>query len=414
MTNFKTDILEIFKGWLKIAGPLEDVILIVLIFLFAWIIHLIFKRVILKITAKLIRKSKLRFDDYILESKALDRLTLLVPILFIYNALLLFPFLEKFVVSIGEVLIVFVIVRVITALTLGLNEYYSTLDIAKVRPIKGYVQILNLFIYLIASIFIIASLTGKSPWALLGGLGALTAVLLLIFRDTILSFVASIQIASNDLVHVGDWIEMPKFGADGAVIDIALHTIKVQNWDKTITTIPTYKLIEESFKNWRGMQETGGRRIKRSLFIDLNSISFCDDEMLKRFESINLLKEYLKQKKEELIAFNKKHGLDNTEIVNRRRLTNVGTFRKYVEFYIERHPRVHKGLTRMVRQLAPGQSGLPLEIYCFTDTVVWLEYEAIQSDMFDHILSVVPEFGLRVYQQPAGSDMSRIQFFNQD
>lgn len=259
---------------------------------------------------------------------------------------------------------------------------------------------------MVAVIFIIALLTGESPWELLAGLGALTAVLLLIFRDTILSFVASLQIASNDLVHVGDWIEMPKYGADGDVIDIALHTIKVQNWDKTITVIPTYKLIEESFKNWRGMTAAGGRRIKRAIHIDLNTIEFCTDEMLDRFEKIRLIADYIQNKRTEISNDPKNKENEN---INKRRLTNIGTFRIYIEKYIQSHPKIHKDLTCMVRQLAPTAQGLPLEIYMFTNDTAWVNYEAIQSDIFDHILAIISEFGLRVYQQPAGHDMARIQ-----
>ncbi len=398
------------QQWLEGLGPWRNAVLVGLIFLIGFIIHLLLKRVILKLAESLIRRSRVRFDDYILESRVFDKLSLLIPVLIIYNALLLFKSYQGIIHAVGEIVIVFIIARSITALTSGFSNYYSTLDIAKQRPIKGYVQIVNLFVYLIAFIFVLASLTGKSPWALLGGLGALTAVLLLIFRDTILSFVASIQIASNDLVHVGDWIEMPKYGADGDVIDIALHTVQVQNWDKTISVIPTYKLVEEGFKNWRGMTMAGGRRIKRSLFIDLNSIRFCDEALLQRFEKIRLIRDYLSEKRKELSEHNAKHNIDDTEIVNRRRLTNIGTFRKYVEIYIKNHPRIRQDLTCMVRQLAPGATGLPLEIYMFTNTTAWVEYEAIQADIFDHILAVVPEFDLHIYQQPSGQDMNRIQF----
>ncbi len=397
------------REWLGEYAAFGNLFFLILTIIIAGLVYLIVKKIVLKIATKLIYKTKVKFDDYILESKVFERLTLIVPVLLIYNTIYLFPEWQDFIDKFTGILIALIISRTLTSLLTGLTNYYSTLAIARSRPIKGYVQVVNLIIYLIAFIFIIGLITGESPWELLAGLGALTAVLLLIFRGTILSFVASLQIAGNDLVNVGDWIEMPKFGADGDVIDIALHTIKVQNWDKTITVIPTYKIIDESFKNWRGMTAAGGRRVKRAIYIDLNSISFCSEEMLDRFQKINLIKDYVKSKREELAGFNKADA-KTSESINLRRLTNVGTFRAYVETYVKSHPKVHKGLTCMVRQLAPGPHGVPLEIYLFTNNIEWVKYEAIQADIFDHIFAIVPEFDLRMYQQPSGQDMSSIQF----
>lgn len=401
-------IAEQIKQWLGEYAAFGNLFVFLFMAVFAAIIYIIVKRIVIKVASKLIIRTKVKFDDYILESKVFERLTLLVPILIIYNTVYLFPAQQALFDKLTGILIAFIISRAVTSLLNGLTNYYSTLEIAKTRPIKGYVQVVNLIIYLIAFIFVIGLITGESPWELLAGLGALTAVLLLIFRDTILSFVASLQIAGNDLVHVGDWIEMPKFGANGDVIDIALHTIKVQNWDKTITVIPTYKIIDESFKNWRGMTATGGRRIKRAIYIDLNSVAFCSEEMLDRFETINLLKDYIKKKRKELAGFNSKDK-KTTESLNQRRLTNIGTFRIYMEAFIRNHPKVHKNLTSMVRQLAPGPNGVPLEVYLFTTDIEWVAYEAIQADIFDHFFSIISEFGLRMYQQPSGQDMSRIQ-----
>ncbi|MCB0282781.1 MAG: mechanosensitive ion channel family protein [Calditrichae bacterium] len=397
---------ENLKKWISEFTPFGDFVLFLLLFALAIIVFLVLKKIILKIAEKFIRRTKIKFDDYILNSGVFERAALLIPVLILYNAIYLFPGWESFFKNGSGILIAIIISRTLAAFTTGLSNYYSTLEIARQRPIKGYIQVLNLLIYMVAVIFIIALLTGESPWELLAGLGALTAVLLLIFRDTILSFVASLQIASNDLVHVGDWIEMPKYGADGDVIDIALHTIKVQNWDKTITVIPTYKLIEESFKNWRGMTAAGGRRIKRAIHIDLNTIEFCTDEMLDRFEKIRLIADYIQNKRTEISNDPKNKENEN---INKRRLTNIGTFRIYIEKYIQSHPKIHKDLTCMVRQLAPTAQGLPLEIYMFTNDTAWVNYEAIQSDIFDHILAIISEFGLRVYQQPAGHDMARIQ-----
>ena len=235
----------------------------------------------------------------------------------------------------------------------------------------------------------------------------MTAVLLLVFKDTILSLVASIQLAGNDMIRVGDWIEMPKYGADGDVVDIALHTIKVQNWDKTITTIPTHRLIEDSFKNWRGMTLAGGRRIKRSIFIDANTIRFLEPNEIEAFEKYTLLQDYIDQKRRDIETYNAS-GRDRTINANIRRLTNVGTFRAYIYSYLKNHPQVHKNLTLLVRQLDPTPQGLPIEIYCFTTTTDWNAYEDIQSDMIDHLFAVAPDFGLHTFQNPSGQDFKRL------
>jgi len=296
------------------------------------------------------------------------------------------------------------------ALALGgvldtVNMLYQRRSDARIHPIKGYLQVVKIGLYAIATILIIATLIDRSPLILLSGLGAMAAVLMLIFQDTLLSLVASVQITSNDLIRVGDWVEMPQLNADGDVIDIALHTVKVQNWDKTITSIPTKRFISDSFKNWRGMQESGGRRIKRSLYLDQQSVHFLDAEERKRLYRFNLLEEYLVNKRKEIDEWNAKLAERGQEPVNTRRVTNIGTFRAYVERYLRSHPGVHQRMTLLVRQLSPTADGLPLEIYCFTNTVAWAEYEAIQSDIFDHLLAILPEFGLRVFQHPSGGDM---------
>lgn len=395
------------KNGLGEFAVFADFTLFIIILFLSVLIYIITKKIVLKLIGRFVRKTQIKIDDHILDSKVFQRLSLIVPILIIYNTSYLFPEWAVFIKKASSVFLALVSSFSITAFLNGLSSYYSTLAISKTRPIKGYQQVVNIIVYLIGFIFSIGIITGESAWELMAGLGALTAVLLLIFRDTILSFVASMQIAGNDLVHVGDWIEMPKYGADGDVIDIALHTIKVQNWDKTITVIPTHKLIEESFKNWRGMTAAGGRRVKRSIFIDINTITFCSEEMLDRFEKIKLISDYVASKRLEIEQTDNK---TETDVINRRRLTNIGTFRIYAEKFVKAHPKVHKDLTCMVRQLAPGPNGLPLEIYLFTNDIVWTSYEAIQADIFDHLLAVIPEFKLKVYQQPSGQDMSRIQF----
>lgn len=305
--------------------------------------------------------------------------------------------------KIALVLLVLFCLRALTVLLSRVLLVYSSLPISKNRPIKGFVQVLVIILYSLALILIFSIILNKSPLVFLSGLGAMTAILLLVFKDTILSLVAGIQITSNDFIRVGDWLEMPQFGADGDVIDISLHAIRVQNWDNTITNIPTHKFLENSFKNWRGMQESGGRRIKRSLFIDTNSIRFLTPDDINSYRRFNLLKEYLDQKEQELLEANKKDNLSN---VNQRKLTNIGTFRAYVLNYLKTHPKIHKGMTLMVRQLEPGPDGLPLEIYVFTNTTAWGEYEGIQSDIFDHILAIATEFNIQIFQKPSGMDLN--------
>lgn len=275
-------------------------------------------------------------------------------------------------------------------------------------PLKGIIQSIKIIAFVIAALFATSILIGKSPVLLLSGLGAMTAVIMLVFKDPILGLVAGIQLSANQMLSVGDWLEMPKYGADGNVIDISLTTVKVQNWDKTITTIPTYALISDSFKNWKGMQESGGRRIKRSVLIDANSIHFLTPEEQSYLRKAQLLEPYLAEKEQELNAYNQMSQLDLACRINGRRLTNIGSFRAYLERYLRNHPQIHQGMTLMVRQLAPTHDGVALEIYCFTNTVVWVEYEGIQSDIFDHIYAVLPDFGLRVSQAPTGSDFQAL------
>lgn len=302
----------------------------------------------------------------------------------------------------------FIVVTVVLALSASLDfasTVYQRRPGAVLRPIKGYLQVVKIAIFMCGAILTVAALMEQSPLLLLSGIGALAAVLMLVFKDTILSLVASVQLTSNDMLRVGDWIEMPQLNADGDVIDIALHTVKVQNWDKTITSIPTYRLISESYKNWRGMSESGGRRIKRSLYLDQHFVRFLTDDEQTALARFALLKPYLTAKREELARWNgglKERGLDS---VNHRNLTNIGTFRAYVQAYIEWHPSIHRDMTRLVRQLQPTADGLALEIYCFTHTVAWDEYEAVQADLVDHLLAVLPQFGLRLFQRPGGTDI---------
>lgn len=295
------------------------------------------------------------------------------------------------------------------ALLDALIEIYDARPYARQMPLQGFMQGVKLVLIVIAGVLGIALLMGKSPTLLVSGLGAMTAVLMLIFKDPILGFVAGIQLAANRMLAVGDWLEMPKYNADGDVIEITLTTVKVRNWDNTISTIPTYALISDSFKNWRGMQEAGGRRIKRSIFIDMQSVRFLTPDDIERLRKAQLLTQYIDRKLEEIARSNREQGVDPSSPVNGRRLTNIGTFRAYLLAYIQHHPGIHKEMLAMVRQLQPTAEGLPLEIYAFSHDTLWTVYEGVQADIFDHILAVAPEFGLRVFQTPAGSDLRALR-----
>ncbi|WP_150295407.1 mechanosensitive ion channel family protein [Sphingobium estronivorans] len=375
--------------------------------LVAWVANWVTKRIVLKLLLRL--AGRLGFD---MEASHLGRMTArlsnIVPTLVIQLGLAAIPHLPPELEALTRSLCTaFIMLTIALALARGLDllhDFYQRRHDAVHRPIKGYVQVGKLLVYGAAAILILAALMNQSPFLLLSGLGAMAAVLMLVFKDTILSLVASVQIGSNDMVRVGDWIEMPQLDANGDVVDIALHTVKVQNFDKTITTIPTHRLISESFRNWRGMSESGGRRIMRSIMIDQNSIVFLDDAMLESLSRFELLKAYLDGKLEELGRWNDAQGAG--EQVNTRRLTNIGTFRAYMLAYLEARTDIASDKTLLVRQLAPGEYGLPLEIYAFTDTTNWAEYERIQGDIFDHLLAILPEFDLRLFQRPTGVDLS--------
>ena len=397
-------IINQINDWLQLYPVWGEISKAFFILLLAFLAFFLFKYIVIAVLRKLASKTKTRLDDHLIESKAISRLTFLVPVLLVDALHFLLPYSGAFLSKVSQILILWIVVWSTAAFLMAINRYYETFPISKERPIKGYLQVINIILYIIAIIFIIGLVTSQSPWVLLSGIGAMTAVLLLIFKDTILSFVAGIQITSYDLLHVGDWIEMSEYGADGDVIDIALHTVKVQNWDKTITVIPTHKLTENSFKNWRGMQQTGGRRIKRSVYIDQNSIKFCDERMLEKFEKIKLLKDYIQSKRKELQEYNTRQDIDASVPVNIRRLTNLGTFRFYAQAYLKNHPKIRKDLTLMARHLPPGPNGIPIEVYAFTNDTVWQNYEAIQADVFDHLLSVVAEFELQIFQNPSGRD----------
>jgi miniconductance mechanosensitive channel len=393
----------------SVAEFLSTLSLLVISLAVGFVFYFIVKNIVIKIFTVFAKKSKTKWDDAIIEHKVFNRLALIVPALVLKWFAPSFPGGQVWIGRITHSFIIFCVVLAFDKFLNVVNDIYRRFEISKTKPIKGYLQIVKIFVYIIAFVIIISVLLDRSPLVLLGGIGAATAVLLLIFHNTILGFVAGIQLTENDMIRLGDWIEMPSRNADGDVVDISLHTVKVQNWDKTITTIPTQALISESFKNWRGMSETGGRRIKRCIYIDMTSIRFCNEEMLERFRKIKYIQEYIDNKVADITRHNRELGIDdNSSIVNGRHLTNIGTFRAYVSAYLANHPKIHKGLISMVRQLEPSDKGLPMEIYCFTATTAWVEYESIQADVFDHILAVVPQFDLRIYQGPTGHDLTAV------
>lgn len=374
----------------------------------AWVLNWIVKRILVRGFYRLLRSTSFGQDHELNHHRVIGRLANIVPALVLSIGIELVPGRPGALVTVVQnVCSAFIVLTIALALGSALNVVnvlYSRRPSARLKPIKGYVQVSKIVIYAIAVILMIATLIDRSPLILLSGLGAMAAVLLLIFQDTLLSLVASVQISSNDIIRVGDWIEMPQLNADGDVIDIALHTVKVQNFDKTITTIPTKRFITDSFRNYRGMQEAGGRRIKRALNIDQNSVHFLSDAEREHLHRFNLLDDYLTAKEQELADWNRKLEKRGQEPVNTRRVTNLGTFRAYVERYLRAHPGVHQGMTLLVRQMPLSGEGLPVEIYCFTNTTVWAQYEGIQGDIFDHLLSILPEFGLHVFQHPSGRD----------
>lgn len=392
---------------------IDNHIKFLLVLLLAIVSYYITKKIVLRIIRRLVKSTNTNFDDILFSDRVLKRVSYFVPLFVVHSFVYLLPQYNDLLKLIISSLGIVIFISVITALLSSLNDYFERTERYKERPVKGYFQVVIIILYIFGSILIIGNLIGESPWTILTGLGALTAVFLLVFRDTILSFVASIQISSYDLVKVGDWIEVPKYGADGDVIDISLNVVKVQNWDKTITVIPTYKLIEDSFKNWRGMTLSGGRRIKRAVFIDQSSVKFCNEEMLSRFSRFQLIKDYLDMKQTEIKIFNETNKIDQSVLVNGRRLTNLGTFRAYLSEYLRQREDIRKDLTFMVRQLPPGAEGLPIEIYVFTGTTNWTDYELIQSDIFDHILAVIPQFDLAIFQNPSGGDFKNVLINNQ-
>jgi len=401
------DILTDIEQFLQQYPFIYDNLKFVGVLLLAYLGYLVTKKIFLAIIRRIVKRTKTDFDDILLNVKFLRLLADITPVLIIHEFAYLIPSVQIHIEMITEILIIILILLAINTAFTSFNEIYERSSKYSDKPIKGYLQVLMIILSIIGIVIIIGVITGQSPWGILTGIGAITAIIILIFQDTILAFVASIQISMYDLVRKGDWIEVTKYGADGDVIDVSLNVIKVQNWDKTISVIPTHKLIDGSFKNWRGMQLAGGRRIKRAIYIDLSSVKFCTGEMLNRYKNFYLIKDYLEHKKEEINKYNNEHKIDLQEIVNGRRLTNLGTFREYLKAYLRQRSDVHQGLTFLVRHLEPGPHGLPIEIYVFAKTIEWAEYEDIQADIFDHVFAVIKHFDLKVFQFPTGGDFKK-------
>lgn len=392
----------------RLSVFLETIIIVILVGILSWLSYIVARFFIDKIVTTIIRRTRFKWDDIFLESKVFRRLSHFAPAVVIYLmagwALEPYPGWLTFVQKLTFLYMIIAGMLFLFSFVNAWHKIYLTLPVSKHRHIKGYLQLLNIFIGVVAALIMISVIFEKDVTTLVAGLGAMAAVILLIFRDTILGLVASVQLSANKMLKIGDWISIPSRGADGTVTDISLNTVKVQNWDKTILTIPTYALVQESFQNWTGMEESGGRRIKRAIYIDIRSIGFLSREQIEKLKKIQILKGYIENKEQELRDFNKKHNIDDSVLVNGRRMTNVGTFRAYIQAYLQQHPKIHNDMTFLVRQLPTSEKGLPIEIYVFSNDQVWANYEAIQADIFDHLLAVVPEFGLRVFQNPTGDD----------
>jgi len=385
---------------------------IAVIILAAFIFYFIVKFLIVRSLHKLISKSSSEMDDIIIKRRLFNRMAMLVPAFIVYKfspeALQGFDLISKIVQTACTIYAIVIIALIIDTIINIIVEVYYRSSKNRLLPVQSIAQVAKIITYFIAVILIIALIIGKSPLTLFAGLGAMAAVLMFVFKDPILGFVAGIQLSSNKMVRVGDWVEIPQHKADGDILEIGLTTVKVQNFDNTVTTVPTQSLINDSFKNWRGMQESGGRRIKRNITLDINSIQFCDEEMLKRFSEIDFIAEYLSQKLQEVDEHNSSQEFNLSSLVNGRRITNVGTFRAYIQAYLQKHPQIHQGLTLLVRQLEPSSLGLPIQIYVFSREKNWIKYESIQADIFDHLLAVAKEFDLKVFQQPTGNDFQAL------
>ena len=396
------------------ADKIDNLIVLLFIIGIALLANLICRKIILRVVAKLVKQTKATWDDIVFNHKVMVNVSRMVAPILIYIAIpIAFPEhadsdLLDFLRRLCLIYIIAVFLRFISALFTAVYQVYSEREQYRDKPLKGLLQTAQVILFFIGAIIIISILINQSPMVLLTGLGASAAILMLVFKDSIMGFVSGIQLSANNMLKVGDWITMPKYGADGTVIEVTLNTVKVRNFDNTITTIPPYLLISDSFQNWQGMQESGGRRVKRSINIDMNSVKFCTPEMLDKYRKIRLLKDYVEHTEAVIEEYNKEHHIDNSVLVNGRRQTNLGVFRAYLTAYLKSLPDVNQELVCMVRQLQPTDHGIPMELYFFCAIKDWVPYEGVQADVFDHVLAIIPEFDLQVFQSPSGRDFQRV------
>ena len=396
----------------KVADRFDETIIAILMIAIAVGVDYLCQAILVGGMRQYTRRKPHLWNTLLMKRKVFHNLIHTIPAILVY-ALLPMAFMrgkELLVISqkACAIYIIFSLLLAINGILLMIMDIYDGKETMKNRPMKGFIQVLQVLLFFIGGIVIISILVNKSPASLFAGLGASAAILMLVFKDSIMGFVSGVQLSANDMLKVGDWITMPKYGADGTVIEVTLNTVKVRNFDNTITTIPPYLLISDSFQNWQGMQESGGRRVKRSINIDMTSVRFCTPEMLEKYRKIQLLANYVDETEKVVEEYNKEHDIDNSVLVNGRRQTNLGVFRAYLTNYLRSLPTVNQDMTCMVRQLQPTETGIPLELYFFSANKVWVAYEGIQADVFDHVLAIIPEFGLRVFQNPSGEDLRRI------
>lgn len=397
----------------QIAHSINSVLLMIVLGIILYIIDLLFRKVLLLLVIKTVKKTKTKFDDYLLNNKVVKYLmhtiTIIIAKQFLPLIFMGFPGWIEGTMKFTDAILIVSIGLFINGILKSFRDWLKTKKAFEDKPIDSYTQVVTMLVFFVCGILIFSLLTGKSPYAFLISLGAASAVLMLIFKDTILGFVASIQVSANDMIRIGDWVEMPKYGADGDVLSINLNTVKIQNFDRTITAVPTYAFITDSFKNWRAMAESGGRRIKRSIHIQMSSFRFLDEKDIQHFKKYRLIQDYITNKEKDIFEYNELINNPESMPINVRRMSNIGVFRAYSEAYLKQNNRISKDMTIMVRQLAPTSQGLPIEVYCFTNDVRWGYYEEIMADVFDHLMTIVPEFGLKIFEEPSGDDISKLK-----
>ena len=405
---------QILIGWgvsPQAAMAVDEFIAFALILLLAFVADAICRKVLLKVIARIVKQTKATWDDILFDHSVMVHLSRMVAPVIIYLCIPIAFAGSTAMAFVQRLCLIYIIVTFLSFVNSFLKAaytVYSEMESLRGRPLKGLLQTLQVLLWFIGGIVVVSVLIGQSPLTLLAGLGASAAILMLVFKDSIMGFVSGVQLSANDMLKVGDWITMPKYGANGYVIEVTLNTVKVRNFDNTITTIPPYLLVSDSFQNWRGMRESGGRRVKRSINIDMTSVRFCTPEMLEKYRKVNLLKDYIEQTEEVVRVYNEENHIDNEVLVNGRRQTNLGVFRAYLTAYLKSLPVVNTELNCMVRHLQPTDHGLPVELYFFSNVKDWIPYEAVQADVFDHVLAIIPEFDLRVFQSPSGADFERL------